>query len=277
MTIPTTSPREAATTMPQMAMSFPAMYEKYLVGPLFAPWANVLLDRVSLYDGISLLDVACGTGIVARLASDRVRGRLRAVGLDRNPVMLEVARETAPAIDWREGDATALPADVGQFDIVCCHQGLQFIPDKGAAVRAMRRVAAKGASVALGVWRSLEDNSLFHDLGRIAEQFVGFVVDARHSFGDERTLRGLLEDAGFHDVVVETPSLDVTFEDGVMLARLNALAVVGMSDAGKGMSDAERAAVANQIIEASLPTLARYASAKGLTFRTSANIATARS
>jgi ubiquinone/menaquinone biosynthesis C-methylase UbiE len=279
MTTPATSPAGAATTMPQMAASFPEMYEKHLVGPLFAPWANRLLDGVDLRPGVALLDVACGTGIVARVASERLRGELRAVGVDRNPAMLGVARATAPAIDWREGDAAALPVKDEQFDIVCCHQGLQFIPDKGAAVRAMRRVLATkrpGASVAIGVWRSLEDNSLFHDLGQVAEQLVGPIADARHSFGDARALRKLLEDAGFREVVVASPELDVTFQDGIALARLNAAAVVGMSSVGKTMSDEERSGATNRILDASLPVLARYTSGKALTFRTAANIATAR-
>jgi ubiquinone/menaquinone biosynthesis C-methylase UbiE len=277
MTMPATSPAGPATTMPQMSTSFPAMYERFLVRPLFAPWANRLLGRVNLRPGVALLDVACGTGIVARLASDHVGGQLRGVGVDRNPLMLDVAREIAPGIDWREGDAAALPVTDERFDIVCCHQGLQFIPDKAAALREMRRVLAPGGRVAIGVWGSLEDNSLFHDLGRIAEQFVGAIADARHSFADARALASVLEDAGFSDVEVASPVLDVTFEiDAAMLARLNAMAVIGMSSAGKTLSDEERAGVANRVVDASLPTIARYTTGSVISLRTAANVASAR-
>lgn len=263
--------------MPQMPASFPEMYERFLVQPLFAPWAHQLLDRVELRAGIALLDVACGTGIVARLARERLSGDLRGVGVDRNPAMLDVARRITSAIDWREGDALALPITDERFDVVCCHQGLQFIPDKVAAIREMRRVLAPGGRVAVGVWRSLEENGLFHELGNVARELVGPIADARHSFADDRTLASLLEGAGFREVVVEPTSLDVRFEiDSSMLARLNAMAVVGMSSAGKTLSDEERLAVVERIIDASLPVIGRYTSGGAIIFPTAANIALAR-
>ena len=88
--------------------SFPEVYEEALVGPLFRPWVDELLDDVELRPGDSVLDVACGTGIVARVAKDRLMGMGRVVGVDVNPQMLTVARRLAPTIDWREGGAAGL-------------------------------------------------------------------------------------------------------------------------------------------------------------------------
>jgi SAM-dependent methyltransferase len=97
-----------------------------------------------------VLDVACGTGIVARRAAAR---GARVVGVDRNAQMLAVARATAPAIEWIEADASALPLADDAFDHVLCQQGLQFMPDPAAAVAEMRRVLAPGGRLALSVWR----------------------------------------------------------------------------------------------------------------------------
>ena len=95
--------------LPFAGLSFPEMYEQALVGPLFHPWAERLLDDVELAAGDCVLDVACGTGILARLAKDRLGESARVVGVDLNPAMLAVARQVAPGVDWREGDVAALP------------------------------------------------------------------------------------------------------------------------------------------------------------------------
>jgi SAM-dependent methyltransferase len=266
------------TGFPDLPTSFPEQYERLLVGPLFRPWADRLLDRVPLTPGSRVLDVACGTGIVARLARERLGGQGWVVGVDRNPAMLAAARAIEPTIDWREGDAADPPVAEGErFDAVLCHQGLQFFADKPAAARAMRRVLVPGGRVGIGVWRSLEENGLFHDFALVAERFLGRVDDARHSFPDADALARLLTDAGFADVQVDPTSHETRFElDPAVLARLNAMAVIGMSAAGKAMSDAERAETASAIVDASLGAMARYVKDRVIAFRTSANIATAR-
>jgi SAM-dependent methyltransferase len=89
--------------------TFPQMYERWLVGPLFWPWAQITLEEIQLSPGDHVLDVACGTGIVARLARERLGGTGSVVGVDVSPDMLAVARAVAPGIHWREGDAGGLP------------------------------------------------------------------------------------------------------------------------------------------------------------------------
>jgi ubiquinone/menaquinone biosynthesis C-methylase UbiE len=145
-------------SLPSYAMNqptFPEMYELWLVASLFRPWAELTLDERNLASGDRLLDIACGTGIVARVAKERLRGAVHVVGVDVSPDMLAVARRLVPDIDWRQGNAAALPLQDGeQFNVVVCQQGLQFFPDKLAAVAQMRRALMPGGRLAVSTWRS---------------------------------------------------------------------------------------------------------------------------
>jgi SAM-dependent methyltransferase len=144
-----------------------------------------------------------------------------------------------------------------QFTVLTCHQGLQFMPDKPAAIGEMRRVLAPGGRVAVATWCALEDTPGMRDLNAVAERHVGRIVDARHSFGDASALSSLLVDAGFSHVDVNTLAHDVQFADGALFARLNAMAVIGMSEKGKAMSEAERGDLADRIAEESRDAIAK--------------------
>jgi ubiquinone/menaquinone biosynthesis C-methylase UbiE len=135
-------------------------YERYFVPAIFQPWATDLLDLVAPREGDRVLDVACATGIVARLASMRVGVSARVVGLDFNPVMLAAARSVAPAgasIEWEQANAENMPFPDESFDLVLCQQGLQFFPNKPVPLREMNRVLAPGGRVALSVWCDIHD------------------------------------------------------------------------------------------------------------------------
>lgn len=241
-----------------VATTFTEIYERVLVSPLFRPFAEQLMARVALKPGDSLIDIACGTGIVARIAREQLGPEARIAGVDVAPAMLAVARTTDPTIDWRHGDATSLPIDATeQFTVLTCHQGLQFIGDKPAAVREMRRVLAPGGRVAIATWSSLENLPGMRELNAVVERHVGRIVDSRHSFGDAQTLKQLLVDAGFRDVHGGVLAHDVAFADGNLFARLNAMAAIGMSERGKAMSEAERGELAGQIAVESQDAVAR--------------------
>jgi ubiquinone/menaquinone biosynthesis C-methylase UbiE len=241
-----------------VATTFTEIYERVLVGPLFRPFAAELLARAGLDRAGSVIDVACGTGIVARLARQRLGPDARIVGVDVSPAMLAVARAVDQTIDWRQGNATSLPVSGGeQFTVVTCHQGLQFMPDKPAVMREMRRVLAPGGRVAIAAWSSLEHLPGMVALNAVAQRHVGRIVDARHSFGDAGALKQLLIDAAFANVKVGTFSHQVQFADGTLFARLNAMAVIGMSDQGKAMSEEERSKLAERIAAESQPEIAR--------------------
>jgi ubiquinone/menaquinone biosynthesis C-methylase UbiE len=145
-----------------------------MVPAVFGPWANDLLDTAALASGMRVLDVACGTGIVARLAAPRVGPTGWVVGVDTNEAMLAVARaRPAPVgakVEWRQGEATKLPFPDEQFDRVLCQHGLQYIPDRTAALREMKRLLAPGGRLGLSVFSQSIGYQIFE---HATAQFVG--------------------------------------------------------------------------------------------------------
>ncbi|MCB1640987.1 MAG: methyltransferase domain-containing protein [Xanthomonadales bacterium] len=131
-------------------------YEAMFVPALFAQWAPRVLDGVALSPGQRVLDVACGTGVLAREAARRVGLSGAVSGLDPAPGMLAVARRSAEVVDWREGVAESLPYADGQFDAVVSQFGLMFFADRVQALREMRRVLRPAGRLAVAVWSGLE-------------------------------------------------------------------------------------------------------------------------
>jgi len=260
-----------------VATTFTEIYERVLVKPLFRPFAEELVARLKPTRGDSLIDVACGTGIAARIGRETLGADARIVGVDVAPAMLAVARTVAPTIDWRDGSAAALPiTDHERFSMLTCHQGLQFMADKQAVAHEMRRALTPGGRVAIATWRPLQDIPGMRHLNAIVEKHVGPIVDSRHSFGDPKALATLLVDGGFRDVAVDTFAHDVRFSDGELFARLNAMAVIGMSDKGKSMSEAERGELASRVAAESADLIARSTKDGAFVLPLSTNIATAR-
>ncbi|MFP8956418.1 class I SAM-dependent methyltransferase [Natrialbaceae archaeon A-CW3] len=185
-------------------------YERYLVPPIFASWADQLVETGDVLEGDRVLDVACGTGIVARRAAARVGTDGSVVGLDVNDGMLAVAAETAadthPSIEWRRGDVANLPFADADFDVICCQQALQFFDDPAGALEAIHRVLRPGGRVALSVWRPLEYHPAYVHLADALERHIDEEAGAmmRSPFPDWEgdDLRTLVQDAGFEDVSV---------------------------------------------------------------------------
>jgi SAM-dependent methyltransferase len=135
------------------------LYERYPARYILGPWAPLLVDAAALARGERVLDVACGTGLVARIAAQRVGPAGRVVGVDLNPGMIAVARSLpapiATPIEWLERSALDLRLPDASFDAVLCQQGLQFFPDKLVALGQMRRVLVHGGRLALSVWTGI--------------------------------------------------------------------------------------------------------------------------
>lgn len=194
----------------QLTESGPKAYEQYLVPPLFAPWAERLIEHANPQEGDRILDVGCGTGIVARRAAPHVGEEGTVVGVDINEGMLKVARTTAvdltPTIEWRQGDATALPFPDEVFDVVFCQQALQFVEDPAVALREMHRVLGPNGRIAVSVLRSLAFNAGYDELAEALERHAGAEAGMmmRSPFGgyNRDELRALAEDAGFRESVV---------------------------------------------------------------------------
>jgi ubiquinone/menaquinone biosynthesis C-methylase UbiE len=134
------------------------IYEQHMVPAIFARWAPDIVEAAGIRAGQSVLDLACGAGAVTRLVATRVGPEGRVVGLDINPGMLAVARvaASAPNVEWREGSALKMPLPDATFDAAVCQQGLQFFPDRSAALSEVRRVLKPGGRLALSCWRSIE-------------------------------------------------------------------------------------------------------------------------
>ena len=140
----------------QLSVEAAEVYEARFVPAIFGEWAPHLVEAAGVAPGQAVLDVACGTGVVARTAADRMGGRGRVVGLDLNEGMLAVAGRLRPDIEWRQGDAAALPFEARCFDAVLCQAALMFFPDRAGALREMARVATPGGTLAVQVWDRLE-------------------------------------------------------------------------------------------------------------------------
>ncbi len=195
----------------QFVGNVPENYERYLVPSIFGPFATNLLDVAALGEGERVLDIACGTGIVARTAARRVGRRGSVIGLDISAPMLEAARAAAAregvSVEWREGSALKLPFPDGAFDLVLCQQGLQFFPDRPMALREMCRVLASGGRLGLSVWRSIERSPGFAVLADALTRHIGsqagaLLTSGPFSLSDSEELRALVAGANFSDITI---------------------------------------------------------------------------
>jgi len=183
-------------------------YERYFVPTIGGPVAQDLVEAANLQPGERVLDVACGTGVVARLAAERIGSTGTVAGLDLHPGMLTVARASTPAsqsINWYEASAEAMPLPDASFDVVLCQMGLQFMSNKAAALQEIRRVLDTGGRVLINMpgpkptlFAILTEALAQH----IAPQAAAF-ADVVFSFYDVDEITGLLRDAGFRDINVE--------------------------------------------------------------------------
>lgn len=203
------------------AMSF---YDDIMVPRWFDPWARKLLDTVKLETGQAVLDVACGPGTVTRLAAQRVGPGGSVTGCDLSPAMLEIARsksslEASAPIEYLECPADSLAVPDSAFDVVTCQQGLQFFPDREAALSEMRRALQPGGRVGISVWCAIEDCPPFMALATALEEVLGAGVAeayARGPFGlaDSAALVELAYAGGFTDVDVRRYELPIVFDGG---------------------------------------------------------------
>jgi SAM-dependent methyltransferase len=157
----------------QLSVEQAEAYEAMFVPALFEEWAGPLVDAAGVRTGQRVLDVACGTGVVARIAADRVGGGGSVVGVDINDGMLAVARRLRPAIDWQRADAAGLPFADDSFDVVLCQAALMFFADRVAALREMARVAVPDGTIGLQVWAGLDQQAGYGPLTAIVARHAG--------------------------------------------------------------------------------------------------------
>jgi ubiquinone/menaquinone biosynthesis C-methylase UbiE len=183
-------------------------YERYLAPAIFAPWAQDLVELAAPVIGQRVLDVACGTGVIARAVGPHVDAAGKVVGLDLNAGMLDVARSlpwTALApVEWCQADALDLPFEDESFDLVLCQQGLQFFPDRLLALRQMRRVLTWDGRLAVSVWRPICCSPGFESLHNALTRHIGPAAGILEPFalGDPEELRNILGGAGFPNISI---------------------------------------------------------------------------
>lgn len=189
--------------------SAPENYERYFVPAIGAPVADDLIKIAALRQNERVLDVACGTGVVTRLASQAVGAAGVVTGLDVNPGMLAVARTTTPPdmiIEWREGSAESMPFPDASFDVILCQMGLQFMPDKKATLSEIWRVLALSGRLIINVPGPIPPAFaiLAETLARnIGPEPAGFVNQV-FSLYDTVEVQSLFRSAGFRDVSIES-------------------------------------------------------------------------
>jgi ubiquinone/menaquinone biosynthesis C-methylase UbiE len=229
------------------------IYERHLVPAIFARRAPDLVGAAGVQPGQRVLDVACGTGAVTRLLADRVGQSGHVVGLDFNVGMLAAARTavTHATIEWLEGNATDMPLPDAAFDAVVCQQGLQFFPDKPAALHEMRRVLNPGGRLALAVWRTIEQAPGFRVLQEVLARRIGPEKAALPPFslGDGQAIRALVSNAGFREVRVHAEVKLSRFPSAEFFVRsiiAGAPTMIGaLAEQGPGVLDAVVAEVAD--------------------------------
>ncbi|HRO61949.1 MAG TPA: class I SAM-dependent methyltransferase [Burkholderiaceae bacterium] len=244
------------------------------------PFSRVLLGYASPLPGERALDLACGTGSVARQLSPLVGSTGRVVALDINPQMLAVARSLSPPegalIEWLEGDAIALPLPTAAFDIVLCQQGLQFFSDRAAAAREMRRVVDDAGRVVASVWQPLDRHPLYEVLFEATTRRLGPAISEvalSFTLGNPDELAALLADAGFRHVEVAARSLDIRLPSPERFVELTVRGAATSVPAFSRLGEQARTALVEAIIDEMRPTIENFRNGNELCFSMSTHIA----
>jgi ubiquinone/menaquinone biosynthesis C-methylase UbiE len=264
----------------QVAGSAPEVYERELVPAVFGPWAPIVVELAHPSPGERVVDVACGTGIVARVAAARVGPSGSVAGVDLNPGMLNVARSVATngasaSIQWHEASADKLPFANSSFDIAYCQLGLQFFADRPAALREMHRVLVPEGRLALMVWRSIAESPGFQALAEILEKNIGpaaaTIMRAPFGLSDASELNKLVEAAGFRDIKIHQRVGSIQFPS---IERFVSSYIAGSPLAGH-VSQANDAA-REKLRADSAQVLEKYTNDHGLSFPIAAQLLAAK-
>jgi ubiquinone/menaquinone biosynthesis C-methylase UbiE len=183
-------------------------YEELHVPALFAQWSEPVLDAAGVVRGQRVLDVACGTGVLARSALARVGAAGTVTGVDPDPGMLEVARRIEPSITWLRGVAESLELADASFDVVVSQFGMMYFTDRVRAIREMARVLETGHNLAVAVWDALEKSPVYAVEVALLEEMVGrAAADALRApfvLGDPADTAQVFEAAGLDEITVSS-------------------------------------------------------------------------
>jgi ubiquinone/menaquinone biosynthesis C-methylase UbiE len=266
----------------QIAGNAAATYEQALVPAVFAPWAPLVVALADPRPGDHVLDVACGTGVVTRLAAQRVGRTGKVIGLDLNPGMLAFAASltasdppTNAPITWREASAVNMPLPDAAYDVAFCQLGLQFFPDRPAAIAELHRVLVSGGRLGLMVWQDIQYTPGFGALANALARHIGSeaagIMRAPFALADADQFRELIAGGGFRDIAIQSIAGTVRFPS---VSRFVQDYVSGSPLSGhvSKVSDETRAALTSDVGDA----LASYVAEDGLAFPIKAHLASAK-
>ncbi len=252
-------------------------YETHKVPAIFEPLASRTLEHVEIRPEARVIDVACGTGIVARLAAPKAGPSGRVVGVDLNEHMLEVARAApdgqAETLTWQQGDVTALPFAADSFDVAFCQQGLQFFPDKAAALTEMRRVLGHDGRLAITVWNG--PSPLFVAIAEALVRHIGETAAEKllspYALRDGAEIERLVREAGFGEVARRV----LTLERRIGAASTSIPGEIAGNPAGVDFA-ARAPATQERIVAEVAEDLAAYRTAEGFAVPQESHLVVAR-
>lgn len=246
------------------------VYETYM-GPTIAdPFTRILLGYARPKPGERVLDVACGTGTVARQIAPIVGADGMVVALDISEDMLRVGRTLSDApIDWKLGDAAKLGFPDGAFDLVTCQQGLQFFAGRDASAREMRRVLVRGGRAVVSVWQSLRRHPVYEALFEAVARRLHAplsALDVSFSLPEASELQAILMKADFQDIAVFPRSLTVQLPSADDFVRLTTMGAATSVAAFAELDDASRDTVINEVESEVLSRIRAYRDGNRLVF-----------
>ena len=190
---------------PEITDGYVSMHEQYLVPAIYAQWAVQVAEIAEIELGQHVLDVATGTGTLARAAQMETGLTGRVVGLDASEKMLESAHRQSRGIEWKHGDATAMPFGRNEFDRVICQFALMFIANRVAAIKEMLRVCKPDGLVVLATWGPLLQGEAYDTLTRLIQHHRGYKAASRLSIpwalGKPGVMDALLLSSGVNEYV----------------------------------------------------------------------------
>jgi ubiquinone/menaquinone biosynthesis C-methylase UbiE len=258
------------------------MYEEVLVKSVFKYWTPRLIERATPRTGEQVLDVACGTGVAARTVVPLVAPAGKVTGLDKSSAMLSIACRNystfCDEIDWWEGIAEDMPFPDQSFDLVLCQQGLQFFSDRPAAAREMQRVLRPGGRAAIAVWQAVENHPFYLQVFSTIAAAMNVplkALTAIFAYGDPRELAGLLENAEFTRVRVESVTQDVFFAHPQSFLELTFQASAAVLPVFAQLDAQTQSAAFAAVKQELAPVLTAHTRDGLLTFPMNANIAIA--
>ena len=194
------------------AGSIPKLYDDYLVPLIFQVYASDLAGRAAALSPKAILEIASGSGVVARALAPQLTDDSRYVVTDLNQPMLDLAADRQGPDDrivWQQADALELPFEDRTFDVALCQFGVMFFPDRVAGYKEVRRVITNGGSFIFNSWDRIEENEFADVVTRAAAEVFPddpprFLARTPHGYNDVNILREEILEAGFSDVSIET-------------------------------------------------------------------------